>query len=209
MMNSSEIMSMMEFLKWKDVSTKRQRKNGTQIFELPIKVGRGNTNIKVGSFKSGYVRRMNHCYTPYQLNKCKPTTEYWKSYKWVNNKQVWDGKYTKYVGKQRIVIPDEVDRLNYLISYCLKNFYIGYANQVADGKFIPKWEHEWKLKKATDNNTDCGHWDRIHDLECDVTRWKDKYEKLDKSNESLTDYNKSIATNEISVIVNGTRYKVM
>ena len=77
-MNSSEIMSMMEFLKWKEVSTKRQRKNGTQIFELPIKVGRGNTNIKVGSFKSGYVRRMNHCYTPYQLNKCKPTTEYWK-----------------------------------------------------------------------------------------------------------------------------------
>ena len=61
MMNSSEIMSMMEFLKWKDISTKRQRKNGTQIFELPIKVGRGNTNIKVGSFKSGYVRRMNHC----------------------------------------------------------------------------------------------------------------------------------------------------
>ena len=55
MMNSSEIMSMMEFLKWKEVTTKRQRKNGTQIFELPIKVGRGNTNIKVGSFKSGYV----------------------------------------------------------------------------------------------------------------------------------------------------------
>ena len=148
MMNSSETMSMMEFLKWKDISTKRQRKNGTQIFELPIKVGRGNTNIKVGSFKSGYVRRMNHCYTPYQLNKCKPTTEYWKSYKWVNDEQVWDGKYRKYVGKQRVIIPNEVDRLNYLISYCLKNFYIGYANQVADGKYIPKWEHEYELQKT-------------------------------------------------------------
>ena len=66
-MNSSEIMSVMQLLGWKDVSTKRQRKNGTQIFELPIKGGRGCTNIKVGSFKSGYVRRMNHCYTPYQL----------------------------------------------------------------------------------------------------------------------------------------------
>ena len=158
MMNSSEIMSMMEFLKWKEVSTKRQRKNGTQIFELPIKVGRGNTNIKVGSFKSGYVRRMNHCYTPYQLNKCKPTTEYWKDYKWVGDKQVFTGKYRKYTGKQRIVIPDEVDRLNYLISYCLKNFYIGYANQVANGKFIPKWEHEWKLKQAKDK-----HGDELHD----------------------------------------------
>ena len=31
-------MSMMEFLKWKNISTKRQRKNGTQIFELPIKI---------------------------------------------------------------------------------------------------------------------------------------------------------------------------
>ena len=150
MMNSSEIMSMMEFLKWKDISTKRQRKNGTQIFELPIKMGRGNSNIKVGSFKSGYVRRMNGCYTPYQLNKCKPHTEYVKSYKshWEDGEyiQEWDGKYNKYVGKQRIVIPNEVDRLNYLISYCLKNFYIGYANQVANGKYIPKWKYDEAMK---------------------------------------------------------------
>ena len=184
-MNSSEIMSMTEFLKWKDITTKRQRRNGTQIWDLPIKMGRGCSNIKVGSFKSGYVRRMNGCYTPYQLNKCEPTTEYWKSYKWVDDKQVWDGKYSKYVGKKRIVIPDEVDRLNYLISYCLKNFYIGYANQVADGKFIPKWEHEWKLKQI-----------------------KDKYEKLDTFNESLLDFNKAMDTHEISVTINGHRYNL-
>jgi len=150
MMNSSEIMSMMEFLKWKDVSTKRQRKNGTQIFELPIKMGRGCKNIQIGSFKSGYVRRMNGCYTPYQLNKCKPTTEYYKDYKWNEEctEQKFTGKYRKYVGKQRILILSEEHRLNYLISYCLKNFYIGYANQVADGKYIPKWEHEWELDKV-------------------------------------------------------------
>ena len=159
MMNSSEIMSMMEFLKWKDISTKRQRRNGTQIFELPIKMGRGKSNIKVGSFKSGYVRRMNGCYTPYQLNKCSPYTEYFKDYKWneESTEQKWTGKYRKYVGKQRVVIPNEVDRLNYLISYCLKNFYIGYANQVADGKFIPKWEHEWELKKAKENHEEFGN----------------------------------------------------
>ena len=172
MMNSSEIMSMMEFLKWKDVTTKRQRKNGTQIFELPIKVGRGNTNIKVGSFKSGYVRRMNHCYTPYQLNKCKPHTEYVKSYKsrWEDGEyiQEWDGKYRKYVGKQRIIIPDEVDRLNYLISYCLKNFYIGYANQVADGKFIPKWEHEWKLKQEHTRVTENSYLGPLKELSINV-----------------------------------------
>ena len=42
----------------------------------------------------------------------------------------------------RILIPIEIDRLEYLISYCLKNYYIGNANQVADGNYIPKWEHE-------------------------------------------------------------------
>ena len=195
MMNSSEIMSMMEFLKWKDVSTKRQRKNGTQIFELPIKGGRGCSNIKVGTFKSGYVRRMNHCYTPYQLNKCKPTTEYYKSYKshWEDGEyiQEWDGKYNKYVGKQRIVIPDEVDRLNYLISYCLKNFYIGYANQVADGKFIPKWEHEWKLKRAKEQHK--------HEVE----QYSDHLDSCHTKMES-TYY----SPREVSITIDGHRYKV-
>ena len=135
----------MDFLGFKDISTKRQKKNGTQIFELPIKCG--NTYIKVGSFQSGYIRRMNHCYTPYQLNKCKYVPQYYKDYSYDTGEQVFTGKYNKYIGKQRIVIPNEVNRLNYLIGYCLKNFYIGYANQVADGKFIPKWEHEYELEK--------------------------------------------------------------
>ena len=73
MMNSSEIMSVTQLLGWKDVSTKRQRKNGTQIFELPIKCCK-DMYVQVGSFRSGYVRRMNGCYTPYQLNKCIPYT---------------------------------------------------------------------------------------------------------------------------------------
>ena len=152
MMNSSEIMSVMELLQWKEVTTKRQRKNGTQIFELPVKDGCSKTKIRVGSFKSGYIRRMNHCYTPYQLNKCEATTEYYKDYRYTERgTQEWTGKYRKYVGKQRIVIPDEVDRLNYLISYCLKNYYIKNANQVADGEYIRKWEHEYELKNSQKN----------------------------------------------------------
>ena len=185
MMNSSEIMSVTQLLGWKDVSTKRQRRNGTQIFELPIKGGRGCSNIKVGTFKSGYVRRMNHCYTPYQLNKCKPTTEYWKDYKWVGDKQVFTGKYRKYTGKQRIVIPDEVDRLNYLISYCLKNFYIGYANQVADGKYIPKWEHEYEMKT--------GSLDKVRELQMEL-------QKKEKEFNGVRD---------VSITIDGMKYKVM
>ena len=69
MMNSSEIMSVMQLLDIKEVTTKRQRKNGTREFELPIKIGRGCSKLRVASFKSGYVRRQNGCYTPYQINK--------------------------------------------------------------------------------------------------------------------------------------------
>ena len=46
----------------------------------------------------------------------------------------------------RILIEDEQKRLEYLISYCLKNYYIGYANMLSSGEFIPKWKHEDKLK---------------------------------------------------------------
>ena len=59
----------MDLLKWKEITTKRQEKNGTRIFQLPIK--KYEQFIEVGSFESGYVRRMNGCYTPYQLNKCE------------------------------------------------------------------------------------------------------------------------------------------
>ena len=137
----------MDFLGFKEITTKRQKKNGTQIFELPIKNGHSKTKIRVGSFKSGYIRRMNHCYTPYQLNKCKYVPQYYKDYSYDTGEQVFTGKYNKYIGKQRIVIPDERERLEYLVAYCLKNFYINYANQVTNGDFIPKWEHEYELQK--------------------------------------------------------------
>ena len=57
----------MQLLGFQDITTPRQKKNGTRIFQLPIKMY--GKYIKVGSFKAGYVRRMNGGYTPYQLNK--------------------------------------------------------------------------------------------------------------------------------------------
>ena len=119
-----ELYKQMDLLQMKEISTYRQQKNGTRIFELPIiKYG---SKIQVGSFKSGYVRRMNGCYTPYQLNKCEPVDHYYKDYKTIWNEDRSDyiqkptGKYNKYVGKRRILIPNEVDRLEYLMAYCLK-----------------------------------------------------------------------------------------
>ena len=100
----------MDLLQMKEITTARQYKNGTRIFELPIK--KYCKHIQVGSFKSGYVRRMDcegyrGSISHYQINKCKPYVEYYKDYKWEQGKQVFTGKYRKYVGKSRILIDKE------------------------------------------------------------------------------------------------------
>jgi len=147
----NELSRQMDLLNWKEITTKRQEKNGTRIFQLPIK--KYGQFIEVGSFESGYVRRMNGCYTPYQLNKCENYDHFYKEYKTYYNKdgdytQKPTGKYNKHVCRKRILIPNEVDRLEYLIAFCLKNYYINQANMIEDGKFIPKWKYENELQYA-------------------------------------------------------------
>ena len=115
-----------------DVTTSKQKKNSTFEFKLPVKDQYG-AEIHVASFASGYVRRTKaggHC-PSWQLNKTKkvPPT---KDYKWPS--------------VERILILNEQDRLEYLISFCLKNYYIGQANMLSNGNFIPKWKHEDELK---------------------------------------------------------------
>ena len=148
----AKVLEKMDLLGIMDVTTTRQDKNGTIVWKLPIKNQWNNGSlIEVASFKTGYIRNQNSGYSNYQLNKCKPYTEYFKDYKWVDDKQVFTGKYNKYICRERIIIPNEVDRLNYLISYCLKNYYIKNANLVANGDFVAKWEHEYELKNSQKN----------------------------------------------------------
>ena len=145
----AKVLEQMDLLKITDVSTTRQDKNGTIVWKLPIRTAYKNGKfIKVASFKTGYVRNQNCCYSNYQLNKCEKAVEYWPDYEWVDNKQVKTGKYRKFVTKKRILIPIEIDRLEYLIAFCLKNYYIAYANQVANGDFVTKWTHEWELERV-------------------------------------------------------------
>ena len=179
----AKVLEKMDLLGIMDVSTTRQSKNGTIVWKLPIKnQWRNGKLIEVASFESGYVRNQNSCYSNYQLNKCKPNAEYYPEYKWVYDEdgqpdhQIKTGKYNKFVGKARILIPIEIDRLEYLISYCLKNYYITYANQVANGEYVKKWQHEWELEQLRkrkeeirdhflSKENDCGHYERIRDLE--------------------------------------------
>ena len=151
----AKVLEQMDLLGIMDISTTRQGKNGTIVWKLPIRnTWKSGKFIEVGSFESGMVRNQNSGHTNYQLNKCKADARYFKDYKttWNDNNtdytQEWTGKYNKYVGKQRILIPIEIDRLEYLIAFCLKNYYITYANHVANGDFVTKWRHEWELERV-------------------------------------------------------------
>ena len=130
------IKEQLQLLQIEDVTTKRQKKNGTVTLKLPIK--KYGKFIEVASFKSGYVRNNNCGYSNYQLNKrCESEPEYFQ----LNN-----GDYRKFTTRSCVLIPNEQDRLQYLIDYCLKNYYIKLANEIT-------------------NPYDCDHYTKIKDLE--------------------------------------------
>ena len=143
----SKIIEQMELLDIQDVTTDRQRKNGTIVWRLPIKINYPGNNerfIEVASFKSGYVRNQNCGYSNYQLNKrCEGEPQYFK---------LSNGDYRKFTTRSCVLIPKEIDRLEYLIKYCVKNYYIKHANQVSDGKFVPEWMYENKCNECDRND---------------------------------------------------------
>jgi len=143
-----EVCKQMELLGIVDVSTQRQKNNDTRVWRLPIKCG-VDRFIEVASFKTGYVRNQNGGYTNYQLNKrCENEPEYYPEHKYIDGEHKKTGKYLKYTTRGCVLIPNEIDRLEYLISYCLKNYYIKRANEVADGKYVSKWYHEYEVERA-------------------------------------------------------------
>ena len=136
----------MDLLGIQDVTTNRQHRNGTVVWQLPIKNNNsGKTNIEVASFSTGYVRNQNSGYSNYQLNKrCEGEPEYFETAGFKPGEIL----YRKFTTRSCKLIPIEIDRLEYLISYCLKNYYIKNANQVTDGKYVPEWYHNNKLEQA-------------------------------------------------------------
>jgi len=159
----------MDLLGIQDVTTNRQHRNGTVAWRLPIKTGT-NIFIEVASFASGYVRNQNGGYTNYQLNKrCESEPQYYPKYD-CNGKKT--DKYVQFTTRTCKLIPNEIDRLEYLIAYCLKNYYIKNANQVVNGDYVSKWEHEWHLERASS---------MLAEANDGVARWRDS-EVNDHSN---------------------------
>ena len=154
-----KVWEQMKLLGIQDVTTMRQHKNGTIVWKLPIKDQYTGILIEVASFASGYVRNQGKStHTNFQLNKRTPREEYYK---------LSNGDYRKFITRTCELIPIEIDRLEYLISYCLKNYYIKSANSVAEGRFIPKWKHENEINRAEKFDNEAWEFkhDRIRDLE--------------------------------------------
>ena len=130
----------LQLLDIQEVTTKKQKANGTREFKLPVKDQYG-AEIHVASFASGYVRRTKAGgYCPsWQLNKrVESEVKHYGPFE--------DGTYREYTTRTCELISNEQDRLQYLISFCLKNYYIKQSNMLSSGKFIPKWKHEHELK---------------------------------------------------------------
>ena len=178
-----KVLEQMDLLGIMDVTTTRQRKNGTIVWKLPIKNNHKPTSfIEVASFSTGYVRNQNSGYSNYQLNKrCESEPQYY---------ELPNGTYNKYTTRSCKLIPVEIDRLEYLISYCLKNYFIKRANQVVEGKYVSQWYHDWSMERANSTYSEnTGAMARINDLEDKLAATK--------------------VRQDVSVIVNGHRYKVL
>ena len=143
-----KVYEQMQLLGIQDVSTTRQVKNGTIVWRLPILSDKPNTYIEYASFKSGYVRNQGvDCHSNWQINKrVQSEPMYYPEYEWVDGYQVKTGKYLKYQVRTCERIPIEIDRLEYMLKYIIKNEYIKRANTVQKGNFIPKWKHEDRIK---------------------------------------------------------------
>ena len=109
----------------KEVTTQRQAINGTREFEFPVPTGYRYYNnklkpmpqkLRLACFKSGYVRKQNGCYSPYQLNK-----QYQQEVRCTFLTK--DGLVTR-KGTQtaRALIYSGLARLNYMLEYYLKNY---------------------------------------------------------------------------------------
>jgi len=220
-----EVCKQMELLSIVDVSTPRQRDNDTRVWRLPIKCGKDKF-IEVASFATGYVRNQNSGYSNYQLNKrCESEPEY---------HALANGNYRKYTTRTCKLIPNEIDRLEYLIAYCLKNYYIKLANQVIDGKYVSKWKHEYELERNQNKMEEICHVDANHafvvnelqnKLANSVPKWKydeanstygnnigamARIQDLEVEVELLQEQLAATKVRQdVSVIVNGHRYKVL
>ena len=199
----------------KEITTSRQKKNGTTVYELPIRKLHYNGKslaYKYAIYESGYIRNVSdHCSSPWYINKRYETSEmYWNSYY---------KKYTKYKTSKAAFINDFDDKLVYLANYILKNRYssklynccdfgIEQIKECADYRHKHKWEgkmititrDEYNKLKYNMPLATTGDTVNIPIREYDAMCAKIDANELEKISAEAQD--------EIQVIINGTRYNL-
>ena len=178
-----------ELLGIKDVTKPWQKKQGTEVWELPFKTMYYNGYAEPNRFsvyKSGYVRKMvvhptsNASYSCYQLNKQRKSDEYFKDYDCNGS---WTGKYRKSNRTERIMIDTHRDRVVYLCNYILKNYYkSGKMNLVG----------EYTMKRVAEVHSEWWKANR-NDYQSPFVDEDDKFFS---------------STDDVQVIINGHRYNL-
>ena len=119
--SAREAHTLFKILGIKDITTNRQRKNGTTVYELPMQRAYPGTSypIRFATYSTGYVRNISKdLSSPYQINKTK------------KRPAGTDGYHFDTV--ERILIPKWEDRLIYLAKFIIKNYYRKTTNIMSD-----------------------------------------------------------------------------
>ena len=175
----------------KEITTARQKKNGTTVYELPIRklnYTGSSYAYKYAIYESGYIRDVSeHCSSPWYINKRYETkTKYWNSYY---------KEYYTYTGNKPVFIENFDDQLVYLANYILKNRY---------GKLYSCCD--WNIEQIEETS----RFRHLHKWEGNtVTISRDEYNELKKAN-PLAKVQDDIEPlpHHIQVIINGTRYNL-
>ena len=115
--SAREAMTLFKILGIKDITTERQRNNGTTVFELPMRKAYSSTSypIRFATYSTGYVRNISED-SCYQINKTRQEPS----------------SYGDYTYTERILIPKWEDRLIYLAKFIIKNYYRKTTNVISD-----------------------------------------------------------------------------
>ena len=108
---ATEALQVFDMLGIKNVSTRRQKQNGTQVYELPIQQMYQSLvpmPMRFACYKSGYVRNVSpYNSSAYQINKTK----------------IVPSGYKDWTCTVRELIHTYDERLVYLANFILKNYY--------------------------------------------------------------------------------------
>jgi hypothetical protein len=113
----------------KEVTTQRQAKNETRVFEFPVpsryfylKGERfaSKIRLRLACFKTGYVRNQNSCSSNYQLN---PVYRQEQRQMFLTDEGIL--KTYIYNGYTRTKIWNSMARLKFMLDFYLKNHYYG------------------------------------------------------------------------------------